>query len=291
MRNFLCNLCGAANALSPSENREETLCHGCGCSTRMRGVIATLSRTLFQCEIPLPEFPVLKSLKGLGISDSPLYATGLERHFRYTNTHFHQQPYLDICNPPDTECGQYDFVICSEVVEHVPQPAGQAIEGLRRLLKPSGFLLLTVPYHLAPENTEHFPPFRQQTLATLGGEPILIGIDAAGQFHVRNQLVFHGGPGSTLEHRQCSDAGIQALLRNHGFPEVVIDTAATPAFGVEYDSPCSLPLIASQTKFTLPPDAVAELARQFGFCQAKLRQGRQSNWLRLGQRLGIGPKL
>ncbi|HEU0119425.1 MAG TPA: methyltransferase domain-containing protein [Bryobacteraceae bacterium] len=291
MPNFLCNLCGAATGFSPSADREETLCVACGCSMRMRGVIATLSRTLFQCEIPLPEFPALKAVKALGISDSPLYAAGLERSFRYTNTFFHQEPFLDIRNPSVGECGQYDFVICSEVLEHVPQPAVHAVEGLRKLLKPSGFLLVTVPYHLAPESTEHFPPFQHQTLATLGGEPILIGRDADGHFHVRKDLVFHGGPGSTLEHRQCSDGGIQTLLRNHGFPTITIDTTAAPAFGIEYDSPCSLPIIASQGKFVLPPEAVAELAQQYADGQTKLRQARESSWLRLGQRLGLGPRL
>ena len=40
--------------------------------------------------------------------------------------------------------GTFDVVLCSEVVEHVPDPAA-ALAGLRRLLAPGGTLVLTTP--------------------------------------------------------------------------------------------------------------------------------------------------
>jgi SAM-dependent methyltransferase len=53
----------------------------------------------------------------------------------------------DICNRntalPD---GSFDFVVCTEVLEHVLQPFAAAAE-LRRLLRPGGLLFVTVPFN------------------------------------------------------------------------------------------------------------------------------------------------
>ena len=47
----------------------------------------------------------------------------------------------------------FDAILCSEVLEHVPEPA-KALDEFARLLKPGGKLILTVPFaslvHLAP---------------------------------------------------------------------------------------------------------------------------------------------
>jgi SAM-dependent methyltransferase len=42
--------------------------------------------------------------------------------------------------------GEIDLVWCSEVLEHIPD-VGHALLEVRRVLKPGGRLLLTVPYH------------------------------------------------------------------------------------------------------------------------------------------------
>lgn len=42
--------------------------------------------------------------------------------------------------------GEFDLVWCSEVLEHIPD-VGLALGELRRVLKPGGRLVVTVPYH------------------------------------------------------------------------------------------------------------------------------------------------
>src|SRR5688500_5115638 len=42
--------------------------------------------------------------------------------------------------------GEFDLVWCSEVLEHIPD-VSFALGEIRRVLKPGGRLLLTVPYH------------------------------------------------------------------------------------------------------------------------------------------------
>jgi len=50
--------------------------------------------------------------------------------------------------------GQFDSVMCTEVLEHVPDPV-RAIEELARIIKPNGYLLLTAPFN----SLTHFSPY------------------------------------------------------------------------------------------------------------------------------------
>jgi SAM-dependent methyltransferase len=52
----------------------------------------------------------------------------------------------DVCGPLPLDHGSVDLVWCSEVLEHVADAAGLLGE-VRRVLRPGGRLLVTVPYH------------------------------------------------------------------------------------------------------------------------------------------------
>jgi SAM-dependent methyltransferase len=61
----------------------------------------------------------------------------------------------DIQNCPNVPDNTYDVIVCTQVLEHVANPFRAAAE-LRRILKPGGQLLLTVPaaypYHAVPHD-------------------------------------------------------------------------------------------------------------------------------------------
>ena len=59
----------------------------------------------------------------------------------------------DICAIPESE-GSFDAILCTEVLEHVPDPLG-AIDEFGRLLRPGGMLILTAPF----ASLVHFAPF------------------------------------------------------------------------------------------------------------------------------------
>jgi hypothetical protein len=65
----------------------------------------------------------------------------------------------DIQNCSDISDNTYDVIVCTQVLEHVANPFRAAAE-LRRILKPGGRLLLTVPaaypYHAVPRDYWRF---------------------------------------------------------------------------------------------------------------------------------------
>src|SRR5687767_9940522 len=117
---FRCNLCGAENKGRPTaEERETPNCARCGSTIRTRSVMYALSSELFGAVLPAEDFPRLPGIRGLGISDSMDYAETLSRKFEYTNTWYHREPHFDVTRISENEHGRYDFIICSEILEHV----------------------------------------------------------------------------------------------------------------------------------------------------------------------------
>ncbi|MCC6857292.1 MAG: methyltransferase domain-containing protein [Bryobacterales bacterium] len=193
---FVCNVCGWPNPPLTEIARETPTCRKCGSSIRTRAVALVLSRELFGIDLPLIHFPTLKSIRGLGISDSDTYSGCLERSFTYINTHYHREPRFDLLQPDGREFERYDFVICSEVMEHIPSAPETAFKTLARLLKPEGFLILTIPYSLEAATTEHFRGLRDFGLAEVAGRSVLIAALEGGGYEVYDSLTFHAGDGS-----------------------------------------------------------------------------------------------
>jgi ubiquinone/menaquinone biosynthesis C-methylase UbiE len=59
----------------------------------------------------------------------------------------------DITEIP-VEAGSFDAVLCTEVLEHVPDPV-RAIDELSRIIKPGGTLIITAPF----ASLTHFAPY------------------------------------------------------------------------------------------------------------------------------------
>ena len=73
----------------------------------------------------------------------------LQDHCQYTSTDCYADPNVDIVS--DTQAlastfpkDEFDFILCLEVLEHVPRP-WLAVKELYSILKPGGVLLLTTP--------------------------------------------------------------------------------------------------------------------------------------------------
>lgn len=222
---FTCNICGERSSLPVIQKHRELLhCAKCGSCSRFRGIIKALSDCVVDLKSPGPLviWPEFKHIRGLGMSDSDAYAVELARVFDYTNTFYHCSPYFDVTNGESVrKYVDLDFIISSDVFEHIRFPVSKAFENIFSMLKPGGFLILSVPYLDGYETVEHFPHLHDYKMVEVGGEYVLVNRRRNGSVEVHRDLIFHGGPGSVLEMRVFGEGDLFALLHNAGFDGVV----------------------------------------------------------------------
>ncbi len=285
-----CNICGAT-LTQATQDRESAGCTNCGSNLRLRSLIALLSTEIFGIALALPDFPILKGLRALGMSDNPEIARRLAEKFDYTNTFYHQPPYFDATQLDERDRERYDFILSSEVMEHVPPPVERAFANLAAMLKPNGALVFTTPYEVNGKTVEHFPDLNEYTIATVSGRLVLINRTRDGHTQIFDDLTFHGGRGATLEMRIFSRESLEQTVLGAGFREVHFAAQQWPEFGINHTETWSLPVAARKGKLKVP---VIELARQFteiagqrNETAALLRRIEQRWWTRLGRRLGV----
>jgi SAM-dependent methyltransferase len=245
---FRCNICGRISMVSPSKlTREDVSCR-CGSTVRVRAIAHVLSLELFGESHTLPKMPFRPDLIGVDMSGAAILANRLVKQLGYTNTFIHKAPYLDILAPPEEWLSRCDFVISSDVFEHVGSPVSRAFENTLHLLKPGGVLVLTVPYSPAGETIEHFPELYRYHLEKRGDKQVLVNRMANGRVQVFDNLVFHGGDGKTLEMRVFSESGVVKDLGRAGFTDIHIHREPWSQFGITWPQEWSLPISAKRPK-------------------------------------------
>jgi SAM-dependent methyltransferase len=274
MVSFLCNICGRGNTLETMP-QEESSCGGCGSNVRLRALVYLLSTELFGEGLILPDFPRLPAIKGLGLSDQACYAERLAGKFDYVNTYYDREPRLDITAEHPDRYGTCDFILSSDVFEHIQPPIGRAFDEAFKLLKPHGVLCLSVPFSLDEETVERFPGLHDYKVVELNGSPVLINRAADGRLEIRDDLIFHGGVGATLEMRLFSQNGLREGLCKAGFqnPRFLVDPV--PRFGIFFEGNWSLPLVARKKEFAFDRDTVGQFAREYHARVAELTKLQQ----------------
>ena len=318
MTDFICNVCGSRNAVA--EFAAEPASCACGSNVRTRALIHLLSMELFGRNLILADFPRLKSVRALGMSDKECYASILQEKFDYRNTYYDREPRFDFSEPHSELAGTLDFVLSADVLEHVAPPVETTLREVHRLLKPHGFLVGTVPCSCGEMLREHYPDLYEYRILPLGGTPVLVNRRRDGHLEVTDELAFHGGVGATLEMRQFTVAALYEKLLASGFTNVRFFNENVPECGILFDRDVSQPVIAAkQQPFALRGAARAEIIDQWRSAEdrawrdrqlaanagnqareahavsetlaARIRLASGSRWLRLGRAFGVGPKL
>lgn len=248
---FQCNICGSGcEVLANALEREHSSCLSCGSTGRERAIIRALSTELFGESIALPNFPHRPDIAGLGMTDSARYAARLEQKLYYRNTYYHQEPRLDVsANEVETALlDSCDFVISSEVFEHVLPPVQRAFDNVFRILRAGGVFILTVPYGTQPHTIEHFPTLHRFEVIETNGSYRLQNTTPDGRIEEFRDLKFHQGAGATLEMRVFAEADLLQHLMTSGFTEIKVHRTPDFRHAVWWPQPWSLPISARKPR-------------------------------------------
>lgn len=241
---FCCNICNRQSRVATAKlTREEPTCR-CGSSVRLRSIVHVLTLSLFGKSLAIPDIPLHTDLVGIDMSGATIYAERLTGRIGYVNTFLHKEPRLDIVSPDEKWLSRCDFVISSDVFEHVAPPISLAFDNTFRLLKPGGVFVLTAPYAKTGGVVEHFPELHDYRIEKRGGKRILVNRTLEGKIQEFDDLVFHGGEGETLEMRIFSESGLLGELVRAGFSDIHIHEEPCPAFGIIWPQRWSLPISA-----------------------------------------------
>lgn len=238
---FQCNICGydVSAPMAVAKNREASSCYRCGSNRRFRTIIAILTKEITGETTTLPKLNYDGKITGLGMSDAEIYARPLSKKVTYTNTFYHKEPKLDITTIKQSQFNSADFIITSDVFEHIPPPIEHSFENLYKILKKGGLCIFSVPYHKNGTTQEHFPELYDYKIIKKNGRQILVNITKKGERQEFNNLRFHGGPGATLEMRFFTETSLLANLQDAGFSNIQFHRTNIPEFGiiVEEESP------------------------------------------------------
>lgn len=248
---YTCNVCGSRNICSVEElSRESGFCETCGSFVRVRALTHLASLALHGVSVPVPQWPIRFDIRGIGVSDWPGFKRAYNAKLSYTLTQFDPDvrqldSFLDITKPPPELLSSADFVICSEVLEHVPPPVAAGFSGLFEILKPGGTLILTVPYTF-DATVEHFPNLHRWHLSKRGGGRILVNLTSDGALEEFSDLSFHGGGDAVLEMRLFGLNDILRMLENAGFINSQVIEYDELRWGVRIGAPYSRPITAQK---------------------------------------------
>lgn len=147
---FRCNIC-SRRIVAPLAGigREIASCR-CGSTVRQRSLMHVLTQELFGKSLAIEDIPRRTGLAGVDLSGAQAYVSRMYGRLGYANTFLHKEPRLDITAPGQRWLSSCDYLISSDVFEHVAPPVSRAFDGALRILKPGGVLVLTVPYTKRP---------------------------------------------------------------------------------------------------------------------------------------------
>lgn len=230
---FIDNINGGFDSCKAPIIREGGVGERFGTWSRARAIAQALTLS-FQLHPILGFNAPTKSIKGLGISDDHRYANMLEYLFDYQNTHLHKPPFLDVMvlNSEKLE-DKVDFIICSDVLEHVIGNWRIAINNLFQYINIGGVLILTVPWdEFSDETLEHYPDCISYNVLKDSLEYTVEIITSRDISYIDETPIFHGGPGNTLEMRVFSLKELIRELGSAGFREVSLQKLDSNKFGI-----------------------------------------------------------
>ena len=212
-----CIFCSARNFGKFEVQRESMLCRKCRSTWRARATGLAVQQGLGYEIQPFKSIPSDWSRIGLGISDDINLSVTLNSKFLYCNSYYDAFPYLDIRNVPAHAKDSFEFVTCSDVLEHIDTGITDAFKGLRSLVKLGGFVVASVPIDNQGRHSEFYLDLDKFEVESDG----VHWINSKGEPYIDPSPEFHGGRGQNLAFRKFSAASFDKSLLSAGFSELV----------------------------------------------------------------------
>lgn len=204
------------------------LCAMCGSNWRVRATALGVLIGTGSEWAPFPEVATNFFCRGLGTSDHMALAGALSTRFDYTNSFYHRFPRVDLTSVDEELNGFFGFVICSDVLEHIPGDVDKALLGLTGLLAAHGFAVLSVPIGGEDFQTKEFYP---DLVDWVEMDDHIEWTDSAGKTFEDMSPEFHGGVGRTLAFRLWGGDDFRRRVLASGI-RVVSDLPFCPELGV-----------------------------------------------------------
>lgn len=120
-------------------------------ATRYRGTFYTLPRVQIMRFLEAWQSRLHGDVLDVGVGTWAYPRQLLQEHCRYVATDCFEHPNIDIVSDIHHLTAvfapaSFDFIICTDVFEHIPRP-WEAVHELYAVLKPGGTLLLTTPFN------------------------------------------------------------------------------------------------------------------------------------------------
>lgn len=154
-----CNVCGwHGGKFADDLWHARSICPECGSQVRHRLLVATLNG--LSSHKDLTEQALLTGKDILHFApERQLRQRVKNAAKRYVTADFDRGDTdwrLDISDMPSVKDAEFDVVICCDVLEHVPNDRA-AFQEIRRILRPGGLAILTVPQKDSPAETDEDP--------------------------------------------------------------------------------------------------------------------------------------
>jgi SAM-dependent methyltransferase len=151
-----CNVCGwEGRHFADDQWHPRTVCPSCRCQVRHRLLVATLDGESTHQE--LREEELLRGKAVLHFAPERQFRDRVRQvAAKHVTADFDRGDCdlkLDISAMPQVEDASFDTVIVCDVLEHVPDDAG-AFREIRRVLKPGGTAIMSVPQKDSPATTD-----------------------------------------------------------------------------------------------------------------------------------------
>ena len=251
MSECICNITGEKFTVENEDKKREGALFN-GFNSRFRAICYVLTKVLYNKICVLEKIPKDKSKRGLGINDKS-WAGICEEKFDYINLDNEYDDVIDLYDAKDCEkFGQRDFIICSEVLNHLPPNPGlqNVFDNLYSMLNNEGHLIFSVPFGYG-KHIEHFPNLHDYTIKENDdGQRELYNVTSKGEHEKFTKVTFYGVSNKSLEMRIFSAHSLRDFLHKAGFREITfyspIKDMKMRKCGIFWENECSLVVSAKK---------------------------------------------